>query len=286
MMRWAAHFIAAATVVVLILGCGSESSTSVTSPPTGETGGAGGPSGSSVRPLDLPALVAALDFGSVQSFPAARSILDIPVGLVTPSFDAALCSYRASAERFICPATNVGAMTFSRSFSLRDSTGAPIARTDATNVAALEFIRDATGSVYPPAADRVTPRIDVTEHSALTVTGVATNARVLSGTTTTHYDVAPDGKGVAVRSSVDLATTVAKVMLPASSAPSPWPLSGTITSDVTGAAPGGAPRAVTTTVHSVLTFNGTSMPVMVTTIGGVSVSCRIDLNGGAAPACP
>jgi hypothetical protein len=286
------RLISAVAIAALVAGCGSDASTSPNGgpPPSGGNGGNGGNGGSgggAGTPFDVAALVGTLRFATISGFPAARNLLSVPTPLAAPPFDATLCPFTAPAKSFICPQTNVDGMTFTTTFSLADSLGTAIAESNATNVATAHFIRDGKGTVYPPITDQGSAQIGVNDHSDMTVTGLASGPRRVNGTTTTHYDVLLEGTSATFRSSFDLTTTVANVELPATTASSPWPLSGTITSDMKGVTTSTANPVMNTNTHAVLTFNGTSMPTMVTkTISGSPVTCRVDLNGATLPVCP
>jgi hypothetical protein len=76
------------------------------------------------------------------------------------------------------------------------------------------------------------------------------------------------------------------VVLPPLTSTTLWPVSGTVTADMTGITTKNGAPAPNTVIHAVLTYNGTSTPTIVTTVNGSSLTCRVDLNGAALPSCP
>ena len=123
----------------------------------------------------------------------------------------------------------------------------------------------------------------MTQRHDLTLSGLLGDTHTIDGTTGTTFSGSfATGISQQVTAVVTVSTsqTFAKVRVPAQATGPAYPTSGTITSDATTTLNG-----IATTLHSVLTFDGTSSAALTVTIGGVTRQCRMTLGSAVVPAC-
>jgi hypothetical protein len=257
------------SATMALAACGSDSST--------------GPG--SNQPVDVNAAIAAAStFGVVGSNAGLRSALGLPTTSTAPAVTPSLCTYSATTGSFACPTATVGGLTFETSYFLYDASQQSQSAADPATTAAVRVVGDVTGTVNIPAVNGTSGTVTVDRHADFTLSGLLTVTRALNGLTSEHDDVTTTG-GVASHVKIDLTSTTANVVLPELGAPGQWPLSGTVTAELATVTTAGSLPAVPVSAHAVLTFNGTSVVPVATTIGGVTRTCRVDLSRSAAPNC-
>src|SRR5206468_1576240 len=179
------------------------------------------------------------------------------------------CAYSQADQRFDCAAVTVGGLTFTTSYYVLDATGASLTTANATQAAAVRAVTDVTGTLNVAAAG--SSKITINKHSDLTLSGLLSGPRVLNGTSTEHDAITTAAGTTNTTMNIDLASTTSNLVLP-SATTTKWPQSGSITSDMTSTFAVGSLPSVTTTTHAVLTFNGTSIITIASTIAGRPVT--------------
>jgi len=183
----------------------------------------------------------------------------------------ASCSYSAGTQRFDCPPVVGSGFTVTQWFMLLDAGGAPQSGWNAGTTAAIHLHQTARGF------DRTA--IDSTNIDAqqdLIISGLLGGAHhTLNGTQIAHIDESSVATGTAPHFVSDVSQQLTNVVLSNSIDPATaWPLSGTITSDVTEAVDSFSPLHVRT----VIAFTGTSRVQLTVTIDGfTSPPCTVDL---------
>jgi hypothetical protein len=241
----------------------------------------------SSAPLDLASVVSQLSYSGLASVPGAATLASIPATVTPPIVAPAACPF-AAGTGFTCPAVTAGGLTFNVSFFLYDAAGQPQTQVGIiSSTASVRTIVDTKGTVALPTASGG-GSVAITDHSDNTLSGLQGTNLVINGRSTSHYDVTPDVSGTnpAVHSTVDATTVTLNVVFPGSSASNGgYPLSGTITSDVSTASTVGAFPQLSVTVHLVLTFDGTSTPTVTIRLGDITKTCKVSLTGQSAPVC-
>ena len=186
------------------------------------------------------------------------------------------CAYSATLQSFACPTATANGLTITQSFTLLDASGKPQSQFDANATAAVRLKSTIAGT--PPPTGTSTLSID--QQLDMTVSGLLTSTHVLNGTMTTHMTVNTTSVSPAPPTSFDMNMSMSNLVLPPStSGGSVWPLSGTITEDLTSSDGASGPAF---TIHATLTFNGTSKVAAIVTIGGMAQQCTIDLSIGSS----
>lgn len=257
-------------VIALAAGCGSDAPTA----PRSENS------------LDLNAVLAEMSVGSLGSFPAASAMLAIPVTAAPPTITTSGCAYSASVQGFVCPPVTIGGLTFASSYFLYDAAGHSQSQPSAATTASVRTVTDVAGTTSLPATTGTSGSISVSSHSDMTLSGLLTAPRALNGTSTEHEDMTLTGS-TPLHSVIDMTNTTTNLVMPLSTMAGsmPWPLSGSIASDMTVASSTGPLPSVAGTIHMVMTFNGTSTVTMVMTISGHTTTCTVDLMGSGVPVC-
>jgi hypothetical protein len=179
-------------------------------------------------------------------------------------------------------------LTWDISYFLYDAAGHAQSQADAATTAAVRTVVDTKGTTSLPPANGITANVSLSDHSDMTMSGLLTATRKLSGTGASHYDMTLSG-AASLHAVIDMTTATNNVVVPApSDATSPaWPLSGTITADSKSVTSIGGVGAVTTTTHAVITFDGTSTATIVytTSLSATATTCKVDLTGKSPPVC-
>ena len=243
--------------VVLLAACGSNS----TSP---------------TATVDVNALVNQMSGGGIATYSSAALAVSVPgasTAASVPTSATSSCPYSSTDQRFECAPVTTNGLTITRSFALLDASGQPLSTLDPTAVVAIHTIADVKGTL--PASGLGTVTID--RHDDETMSGIRTSVHTLNGTSTQKTTI--------VMNSITYASnetgTTTNLQLPAPTATSLWPTSGTITTDRTITVTPG----LTITSHEVLSFDGTSIATLTRTSAGSTMSCKIDLSGRILPAC-
>jgi len=257
--------VAAMTLATLTAGCGSDSPTT---PPS--SGGS----------LDLTSVFAQMSPADASSMASARSMLGVPVAPAATTVVPSSCSFSSSTQGFVCPTKTAAGLTFGLTYYLYDASGHTQSSADATTTDAVRTVADVKGTAATQ-FNALNATMTVDNHSDMTLKGLLSASRTLNGTSTSHLDVTTTGSSSS-HSAFDLTTTTANVVLP--KAEGSWPASGTVTSDGNMKTDVG-PNSVTLALHQVVTFNGTSIVTVATTVAGHTSTCKLDLSGKTAPVC-
>ncbi|MDB4874516.1 MAG: hypothetical protein JWM41_962 [Gemmatimonadetes bacterium] len=262
---------AALLATALLAGCGSDSPTSP----------------AAHQPVDLAAIIAQSSSGGINSIAGASTLASIPTTLGAPAIVPSVCTYSSTTTGFTCPPINTAGVTFNITYYLADAAGHSQSQVDVNTTASVRTVTDASGTIAVPSTPGTGTTIALTNHSDMTLSGLLTTSRLLNGRTAGHFDVTTTpATGPAVHSIVNDTSVTANVAFPAAAnTTSSWPTSGTITSDTHTTTTVPVLGSVNATVHSVITFNGTNHPTMTVSVGGVPVTCTLDLSGQTAPTC-
>ena len=239
---------------------------------------------SSDNGLDLSALISEIGMGSggVAGVMAANGY---PVNTAPPLVPST-CQYSASTQGFTCATITSSGLTINASYFLLDAAGHFQSQPDPATTAALRTVTDISGTT---SLDRsgTAGSMTIMQHQDMTLSGLLTGAHMLNGTSTLHSDLTLTAPG-AMHMVVDQTSVTANVTLPKAGSASPWPTSGTVTSDGTTVTESGS-QSLASTTHSVLTFAGSGTVTVASTIttGGVpfTITCTINLAGASAPVC-
>ncbi|HEV7993850.1 MAG TPA: hypothetical protein VGP25_18630 [Gemmatimonadaceae bacterium] len=211
--------------------------------------------------------LAFVELGSSAIPAATTTIAGVPA--VAPSIgDRSACVYTASSQRFICPTRNAGGLTIDGSYALLTAAGSPQSAFDPASTSAVRTDVTVVGTVSDPAT-----RVTIDAKQTLTLSGLLTGIHVLDGTATSKVTgtVVEGSTSVPITSSTT--TTISKLVMPHSSSPGRWPVSGTITSENSTSLSGLPP--VQTRIE--ITFDGTGRGGMIITVAGVTKRCAVDL---------
>lgn len=196
------------------------------------------------------------------------------------------CAYAAATKNFVCPTVTQGGVTISQAYTLYDAAGNPQSQADSLTTASIRLVTSMTGT-ETVSDSGFGSTLALALHDDETVSGVNTGHYLLNGTLTSTVGGTITQAGMTQAFSVAETARTANVALPTPGPPgSPvrWPLSGTVTVDLTITEGSGA-SATVVTAHEVFTFNGTSTVSIVVTIGGVTSTCSWNFAGTAGPVC-
>ena len=250
-MRSVSRLIFAASALVALAGCSSDSSVAPVSRPATLDGALG--------ELTLSAIMPA---GVTSTFPGAAASL-------TPNN----CAFDAASRSFICATVNGSGYTINSSFDLLNSSGAAQSAFDQATTAAIRTKSTVTGSQV---INGETFSTDVAQ--TLTLSGLLSGVHTLNGTQLLKLTSTPAG-GTA--STMTVSTTITELVLPAEPGPGRYPRSGTIAQTLSAPGRAGMPALNSSTL---ITFNGTSKVDVVISFGPVSQHCIVDL-AASAPSC-
>lgn len=225
------------------------------------------------QPLDVSAALSASAAGDPWSYPnLSSSFANLPS---FANLTGLSCAYSSANQRFDCAPASLAGLTFKTSYYLLGADGGSLDVADASKVAAIRSLVDVTGTFTIPPNQGESRTLTVDKHDDLTLSGLLSGTRTLNGSSTEHDVLAMTINGVNSSTALDITTSTVNLVLPNGS--NKFPASGTITMDSKSATTVAPLPAVTTTTHSVLTFNGTDIATLVTTISGHTQTCAIDL---------
>jgi hypothetical protein len=233
------------------------------------------------KQLDISTVLTQTSAGDPSAYAGVRTAWALPTASTSPTLPTS-CAYSQADQRFDCAAVTVKGLTFTTSYYVLDASGASLTAPDATLAAAVRAVSDVTGTLDVSAAG--SNQITINKHSDLTLSGLLSGPRVLNGASTEHDVITTTAGTVNTTSNIDLASTTSNLVLP-SATTTKWPQSGSITSDMNTTTGIGSLPSITTKMHSVLTFNGTSIITIAMTISGQTLTCRVDLSGVTGPVC-
>ena len=171
------------------------------------------------------------------------------------------CPYDATSGRFICPVRTAGGRTVARSYAFHDAEGVPQAAYDAVTTASANFRSTMTGAVQ-----RDQWSATIAHERDITASGLAgaETQHTINGVGSSSQTRSRHADGGVRSYSMSSVATFADVVVPFPRARGAWPVSGTITRQVTATREGDE-RSGTFTRTSVTTFNGTRFATL--TIG-------------------
>lgn len=188
------------------------------------------------------------------------------------------CTYSAAAGRFTCPDVVKNGLTLSRSAAFTDANGAAMSHYNDTTTATANFQITVTG-VHPTLLGADT----ISRKRNMTATGLIGHetTRTWNGTgTRSDGGYAQDTLKIRTYHTADTAT-FANVVVKLPRSQNPWPLSGTVTRQISGT--GSVVAGTTTRTFGInktvtITFNGTRLVPMM--VGNVAFA--LDLFTGKA----
>ena len=197
------------------------------------------------------------------------------------------CPYAATSKSFVCAPTSTNGVSVSLSYQLFDAAGNAQSQGDPATTNAVRTLGSVSGVLQPASTGTNSAgAITIAQQHDLTISGLLGDTHTIDGTATTTFGgsfATNPSQPQQITAIVTETTTqtLAHVRIPARPAgTNAYPLGGTITSDATSTTNGQV-----LTVHSVVTFNGTSTATLSVTIGGTTQSCTVSLAGVAAPVC-
>ena len=249
--------LAALALAIVASACGSDASTGPNSTPATLD--------QTLAELSIPALNA-----------AGASFVD--VGDDVPALLASRCPYTAAAQSFVCAPVSASGLTVNQSFTLLSTSGAKQSAFDPASTAAANAKTTIAGNINDSGTT-----LAIAGQQDITLSGLLGGTHSLNGSSNlTLKGNFSDGTSTFP---VDLAisSTIANVVLPANTTPGAaiWPLSGSITVQVSGSVGG----LSVGTVKDTITFTGTSTVNITSTASGVTQNCKVDLATGAAASC-
>jgi hypothetical protein len=222
-------------------------------------------------PTDLATVLREMTLPSISGVSGAVIGVAIPpTSAVAPSN----CPYSTSAQSFQCPTITTGGLTITQSYTLLDAAGRSQASFDPATTAAVRMKTSMKGTMT---ADGSNLTVDQTQD--MTLSGLLTSTHVLNGTSVMKMNGTVSASGTTTPITTTMTMTMSNLVMPTVTSSSLYPLSGTITSDMVIADAG-----ISLSARTEMTFNGTSKVSVVTTIGGLTQRCTVDLSN-PTPTC-
>ena len=188
------------------------------------------------------------------------------------------CTYSASTGRFTCPAITAGGLTLNRDYAFFDANQTAQSAYSASTTASANFHVSVTGTHVVDNGQDV-----VNRDRNLTVSGLAgaETSRTWNGTGTRNDNGYRTVNDVKRSYTVNDAVTIASVVVNLPRSSNPWPMSGTITRQISGTASvtkTGVSKSFSVTKTVTITFNGTQFATV--TVG--TNTYTLDLSTGVA----
>ncbi len=177
-----------------------------------------------------------------------------------------VCPFNPGTQRFVCPSATAQGITMSRYYQLLDATGAPQPGFNA-NVTAIHSVHERDGTITGNAGG-LAFTIVIDDEDDLTLSGLQSTTRTLTGTSTTLWTQTTPHETVTYTG-----TRATELIFPASGG---YP-TGTITTQVTSSTSSGLSTAT-------ITYNGTSVVTLTAALGAQTVNCTMNLATPSAPA--
>lgn len=174
------------------------------------------------------------------------------------------CTYSAATGRFTCPVLTHEGRTIARSFQLLDAAGHPQAAYDPVTTASANFVSTITGSVA-----RNDFSASFSRERNVTISGLAGNEtqHTVNGSGTSSTARTRHTADGATRTySMTASVTITNVVVPFPRTRGAWPLSGTITRQVSFTREASTGQQRSGTRIATVTFNGTQFVPLV--VGG------------------
>jgi hypothetical protein len=255
-MRYTTHRRIAALVLIALAGaCSSDSSVGPSNPAPASLDKVFGEM--SLPELSIAVAVAAPSAGTMGLLPP------VPQG----------CSYDASAHGFVCPTFSASGLSVAQSYMLYDKAGNSQSQYDPASTDAVRIVTTMSGT-----ESLVSTSATINSTQDVKLSGLQSGMHLLSGTTNIH--VTETGLPAAGPTDITTVITIANVVMPSGN--QRWPQSGTITIDLTTAS---TRLFGTSSLHMVLTFNGTGKVPVTIRAGTLTSTCVIDLTGLSPVSC-
>jgi hypothetical protein len=226
--------------------------------------------------VDVDAALDQMASGGISTYTtAAAGAINGGAGVPVPAgAHSASCAYSGGTGFFTCAPVTAGGITFARQFQLLDASGAPLAEPNPLLIASIRSVIDVEGTHTGTGVNPVTVQID--RHEDATLSGIQSTSRVLNGSATQQVTVTGSGNSL----STTEASTTTNLMLP-STPQQKYPLGGTIVT--TGTMTTSGVTTSTQPYQSEITFDGTSIMTVKLTLGGSTLTCKIDLAPQGGP---
>ena len=188
------------------------------------------------------------------------------------------CTYNSGTGRFTCPAITAGGLTLNRDYAFFDANQTAQSAYSASTTASANFHVSVTGTHVVDNGQDV-----VNRDRNLTVSGLAgaETSRTWNGTGTRNDNGYRTVADVKRSYTVNDAVTVASVVVNLPRSSNPWPMSGTITRQISGTAcvtKTGVSKSFSVAKTVTITFNGTQFATV--TVGNNTYT--LDLSTGVA----
>jgi hypothetical protein len=205
----------------------------------------------------------------------AGLFLPVPTTLAPPPSN---CPFNTSSNTFVCPSRTFSGLTSTMYFQLLDQSNQPLSEFNPSTVAAIRTVTDMSGTLG--SGSNLPVSINLTRHAEQTLSGLQTDHHTLNGTATTNYSGSiATASGTSTMNMTSKETTT-DLVLPPRDGTNHWPLSGSISMEMTS---GSGPTAFTSS--TTMTFNGTSKVTITSNFGGGTRTCALDLSAPTPLGC-
>jgi hypothetical protein len=233
------------------------------------------PTGPGSSTLDLKALLAEMSTPSIGAATSFATAAAGPMTVAAPSVDPGQCTYTADTGFFVCPTLTSNGLTITRMYRLIDAAGNSQSQLNG-QTSAIETKTTVKGTPPPPSQFSRNSSITLDGASDMTLSGIRTGKHTLNGVSVTTMTGSFDLNGTSIPINSTVTQTTTNLVLPNASAGQQWPQSGTMSFDETSnvLSTGLGPA---TSMHLVMTFNGTSIVTVTITDALGTSTCHFDM---------
>ena len=218
----------------------------------------------------------------------AGDVVDLLAGEAAAGLTAsapAPCPYDAASGYHVCTRTTANGFQIVRRFQFRTASDTPMQSYDPTLTASVNFLRTLDGSSSGTTDAGIVWTRAVHQSSDRTVTGLAgpETQRIWNGTDTGADTTTHTGSGSSRTYAATVTQTTRDLVVSVPRTSTDWPLSGTITREISAKLSVNGARDATRTVTRtvVVTFNGSAtVPI---TVNGIA--CTLDLSTRKVSGC-
>lgn len=201
-----------------------------------------------------------------------------------PPIGPSACAFSSTTGAFTCPTVTLNGLTFTRTYWLLDGAGQPQSKPDAStaSIRTLTTVKGTLTVALPELSP--TRSLDVDRTEDMTLSGIRTTHRTLNGTATSKTSGTVTNNGETLTSRTESTERVVNLVLPDRRSGQRWP-TGKIIVDATSMATRNGQQSFTSTTHTEITYNGTSLVTITVTSGFGTHTCTIDLTKPGPGAC-
>jgi hypothetical protein len=235
---------------------------------------------------DVAALLSEMSLSSVVGGPAAASVPVAGAFLdVGPSAGRNACTFSSASGGFTCPAVSINGLTFTRSYWLLDGAGQPQSKPDA-NTASIRTLTTVKGTLTVSRPDGgPTSSVTVDRTEDMTLSAIRTTHRTLNGTATSKTAGTLTTVNGTLDSRSESTERIVNLVLPDPRSGKRWPQSGQIIVDATSTVTPNGQQTFTSTTHTEISYDGTSVVTITLTTGFGTRTCKIDMTKPSPGVC-